>query len=513
MPSSYPPRPPHPPRPGLTPGESDRDLFTQLSGQDTERQHATALLLARHWSSARDYALLCLASATPAAPLAATSAFHQVLNRFEDGIPDGALRPQLLVAVRETVRAWAADEGACAAMPELRKPTGGRGLYTAKPGVATSRKLAERAFVALPAISQCLLWHTEVEAEPIDIPAGLSGFDTAVATSALGQAREQFRAGVVRAHRELAPSSECRFHNRLIDVAARKDGSLPPDVRLHLGQCPHCRHALEQLGYFEGGLGVLLADAVLGWGGRRYLASRPGRSDPADWSATEATAGSTPGGRHRTGADSRHRTAAAVGAGLTSLALLVVVLAARGWSDDGQGMPGVPAWGVPTAVSTSPDPSALPVGAAPSTASLSGPGTDTDGSLRNAATGLCLDVAGPVDSGAEADLARCSSAVSQQWSYQFDGTLRSGADPSLCLATDPGGQSVRLASCTDQPGQVSYVLTAGGELLLGRHQDLALAAEPGTETRHVVAAHRDGSGEQLWAFQKARPKEGSNSPT
>jgi hypothetical protein len=341
----------------------------------------------------------------------------------------------------------------------------------------------------------------------------LSGFDTVTATSALGQAREQFRAGVVRAHRELAPSSECRFHNRLIDVAARRDSTLPTDARLHLGQCPHCRHALEQLACFEGGLEVLLADAVLGWGGRRYVASRPGRSNPADWSATEATATSTAGRRHRTGADGRHRTAAAVGAGLTSLALLAVVLAARGWSDDGQGMPGVPDWGVPAGVSTSPDPSALPVDAAPSSASLSEPGTTTDGSLRNVVTGLCLDVAGPVDSGAEARLARCSSAVSQQWSYEFDGTLRSGADPSLCLATDPGGPRVRLASCTDRPDQVSYVLTGSGELLPDRHQDLALAAESGTETRHVVATPRDGSGEQQWAFQEARPDSGSNSRT
>ncbi|MCZ0990449.1 hypothetical protein O1M54_41550 [Streptomyces diastatochromogenes] len=277
MQSPYPPRPPFPPRPGSLPGESDRDLVARLGDPGDGRHHAVALLLARHWRATRDYAIVCLAAAGPTAQLVATAAFQQVLGRLTGGAVGGALRPQLLVAVRETVRAWAADESACVVMPELRKPTGGRGLRATMPGTPERRQLAERAFQALPGASQCLLWHTEVEAEPINIPAGLSGVDAPTAATALEQAREQFRAGCVRAHRELAPSRECRFYNRLLDVPIRRGGSLLPDVQEHLAACRHCRHAAEQLSHFEGGLEVLLAETVLGWGARRYLDSRPGR--------------------------------------------------------------------------------------------------------------------------------------------------------------------------------------------------------------------------------------------
>lgn len=497
MQSLHPPRPPYPPRPGLIPGAADRELSSRLSGRGPGRQAAIAVLLARHWPSARDYALLCLASATPTAPLAATSAFHQLLDRLEEGGPAGALRPQLLVMVRETIRAWAADDDICAAMPELHKPTGGRGLHLAKPGVAAHRKLAERSFVALPEIAQCLLWHTEVEAEAIDIPAGLTGVDKTTATASLEQAREQFRTGIVRAHRELAPSSECRFHNRLIDVAVGRGVALPQDVRHHLTQCSYCRAAVEQLGCFDGGLEVLLAEAVLGWGGRRYAATRPGRSGPADWAATGTDASPVPG-RHRNAGDGRHRAVAAVGAGLTSLALLAGILAVRGWSDDGPGHLAEPAWGGATA--SGPDygaPSATP---SPSTASAVGSGAENDGRLHNAATGLCLDVEGAIDSGVDLRLAHCSSSPSQQWSYEFDGSLRSGADPSLCLGADAADGTVRVDSCDEQNAATAYVLSPGGEILLAEHQGLALAAEPGTTPPRVVVTGRDGSQEQRWSF-------------
>ncbi|MYW42263.1 hydrolase, partial [Streptomyces sp. SID161] len=333
-----------------------------MNGPEDGHHHAVALLLARHWRPTRDYAVVCLAAAGSSAQLVATAAFHQVLGRMAGGVTGGALRPQLLVAVRDTVRAWAGDDAACVALSELRKTTGGRGLRATKPGPPESRWLADRAFRALPGASQCLLWHAEAEAEAINIPAGLLGIDAATATTALAQAREQFRAGCVRAHRELAPTPECRFYNRLLDVPIRRGGALLPEVRRHLTVCAHCRYAAEQLGRFEDGLPLLLAETVLGWGARRYLDSRPGRVAPEEWPPAPAP-GSQPGapvsgGRHRTGAERRHRTgperryrtgperrhrtgperrhpvAVALGVGLTSLALLATVLVARSWSDD-----------------------------------------------------------------------------------------------------------------------------------------------------------------------------------
>ncbi|MFG2632391.1 hypothetical protein ACGFX8_00060 [Streptomyces sp. NPDC048362] len=355
MQSPYPPRPPYPPLPGPS-GESDGDLISRLAGPYVARHHAVAVLLARHWRAARDYAAVCLTSAGPTAHLVATAAFHQVFDRVSGAAVGCALRPRLLVAVRDTVRAWATDEGTCAALPELRKTAGGRGLSATKPGTPERRQLAESAFQALPGGSQCLLWHTEVEAEPINIPAGLLGIDTATATVALERAREQFRSGCVRAHRELAPSTECRLYNRLLDVAMRRGGgnALPPEVRRHLAVCRFCRYAAEQLAPFTDGLELLLAETVLGWGARRYLDIRPGRG-PAEERPSATVAGAVaPGlaGRHRVVGEGRrrHRTVVALGVALTSLLLLTTALAVRSWSVDN----GVPARPVPGATWVAP---------------------------------------------------------------------------------------------------------------------------------------------------------------
>ncbi|CAM5245379.1 RICIN domain-containing protein [Streptomyces aurantiogriseus] len=521
MQSPNPPRPPYPPRPGWTPGDSDRDLAARLGTDGNAR--AVALLLARHWRSAHDYATVCLAgNSEDSARLVAAAAFHEVFGRLAGGRAGGALRPLLLVAVRDTVREWAGADGVVAVLPELRKTVGGRGLRAARPATPERRRLAERAFQSLPAASQCLLWHTEVEAEPITVPAGLLGVDDITAQAGLERAHEQFRTACVRAHRELAPTSECRFYNRLLDVPLRRGGTLLPDVRQHLAECRYCRHAAEQLSHFDGGLDVLLGETVLGWGARRYLDSRPGR-------ATTATTG-TParpaevrvaggGGRHRTTSaglldlsGGRSRKAVLIGVGLTSLALLATVLVTRSWSED-NGVPGPRAtWGAP-AGGTSPAGSAgapsapegpASTGSAPA-ASAARPAEVVHGRLRSTAAGLCLDTAGGrIEAGAPAVLAACSSAASQQWSYQDDGLLRSTAAPALCLAADPARGTTVLAGCVVHAGEVFFDLTVRGELLLRRGGGGQVVA-PGTgrSRTHVVVADRNGSEGQRWVFDAA----------
>ncbi|MET9450822.1 RICIN domain-containing protein [Streptomyces cinerochromogenes] len=551
MQSPYPPRPPYPPLPAPR-GESDRDLVARLSGPEDGHHHAVALLLARHWRPTRDYAVVCLAAAGPTAQLVATAAFHQVLGRTAGGAAGGALRPRLLVAVRDLVRAWAVDDAARIALPELRKTTGGRGLHATKPGPPESRQLAARAFRSLPGASQCLLWHAEVEAEPINIPAGLLGIDTATAATALEQAREQFRAGCVRAHRELAPTTECRFHNRLLDVPLRRGGTLLPDVRRHLTVCAHCRHAAEQLGLFDGGLPLLLAETVLGWGARRYLDSRPGRAAPEEWPApppSPPAASPGTGGRHRTAAEPRRRKTVALGVGLVSLAVLATVLVARSWSDDnavpapgatwgapaggtweapagggrgapvggGRAVPGGGTRGGPAGGATGPSGAGARSAAgnsAPSAPSVGAPVEVAHGTLRGLASRLCLDVRGDrVAAGAGVRLAPCSTALAQQWSYQDGGLLHSAADPALCLAADPRTRTVALAGCRAPAAEVSYDVTARGEILLRRHHGLALAPGSGRSGARVGVAERDGSAGQRWALEPAavggRPRSGT----
>ncbi|MFD9317766.1 RICIN domain-containing protein [Streptomyces sp. NPDC060053] len=535
MQSPNPPRPPHPPRPGWIPGDSDPQLAARLAGRppgDEGRAPAVALLFARHWRAAHDYATVCLAGTEDTARLVAAAAFHEVFGRLADGGTGGALRPQLLVAVRETVRKWAGADGVADVLPELRKTVGGRGLRAARAGTAERRQLAERSFQLLPAASQCLLWHTEVEAEPISVPAGLSGVDALSATAALEQAREQFRAGCVRAHRELAPTSECRFYNRLLDIPLRRGGTLLPDVRQHLAHCRFCRHAAEQLSHFDDGLDVLLAETVLGWGARRYLDSRPGRTATADPSAGSAAparpaVGHPPvgGGRHRTTSSGlldlpgRRPKAVLVGVGLTSLALVATVFVAKGWSDD-NGVPSPGAtWGAPVGGNGTPATGArgLPGGSddpspsgSPSAASASRSAEVAHGRLRGPDTELCVDAArGLARPGAGIVLAGCSQAASQQWSYQDDGLLRSAADPTLCLAADPDRRTTALVSCLVHAGETFFDLTVRGELLLRRDDGLVVGRAVGKPGAAVVVTERDGSGGQRWVFDTAGEASGA----
>ncbi|MFD3620078.1 RICIN domain-containing protein [Streptomyces sp. NPDC058676] len=473
--------------------------------------HAVALLMARHWRATYDYAAICLVSSAGSASMAAAAAFHRVLG----AAGGGAVRPRLLRAVRETVKEWAADDGISAVLPEIRKPTGGRGLRAARSVTPERRQLAERAFQALPGASQCLLWHTEAEAEPISVPAGLLGVDTARASAALEQAREQFRTGCVRAHRELAPTTECRFYNRLLDVPIRRGGGLLPDVQQHLMACRYCRHAAEQLSHFEGGLEDLLAETVLGWGARRYLDSRPGRGNAQAASAAGLALRPRSGGRHRPDqaghrpagaglltAPRRHPKAMLVGAGLTSLALLVTVLVTKGWSDEG-GTPDPRAtWGAASGNSVSPGAvDETPAAGSPSAATVGNRVEVGHGRLRNVVADLCLDVrGGRSEDGAGTVLTACSTAGSQQWSYQDDGLLRSAVAPTLCLDADADEGSVVLADCVVHAGEVRYDLTVRGELLLRRGGGLLVAPGAG---KALVVTERDGSAEQQWVLESA----------
>ncbi len=502
------------------------NLAAQLRGRvEGESGYAVALLLARHWQSTYDYAAVCLAAEGDLATMAATAAFHRVLGRLERGESNQALRPQLLVAVRETVREWSADDGISVLLPELRKPTGARGLRAARARTSEKRELAERSFGVLPRAAQCLLWHTEVEAEPLSVPAGLLGVYTVSAAAALEQAREQFRNACVHAHRELAPTKECRFYNRLLDVPIRRGGALLPDVEQHLLVCRHCRHAAEQLSHFEGELGVLLAEAVLGWGARRYLDSRPGRSGPGAYPRGQAgRGGGRPGGggRHRLMArmplpDERFnrpkgRTrAVVVGVGVLSFALLASVIGLRDRSDTSS----IPKadWGAVSGYTTGPaaaSPSAgqksvsssPPAGDSASAGPAGYPGVTERGRLRHLATGLCLDIrGGRVVAGAGTGLAVCSSAATQQWSYEDDGLLRSLADPGLCLDSHSAAGEVFLSGCVgSRADEIRYDLTVQGELLPHWREELVVAPVSLRAGAGVVVRTRSGAVGEKWTL-------------
>ncbi|MFI6034937.1 ricin-type beta-trefoil lectin domain protein [Streptomyces sp. NPDC051315] len=522
-----PPRPPYPP-PGGGPGESDESLAAGVrGGTDSEVGQSTALLIARHWQPVHAYAVICLASSTDVASMVTTAAFHQVFDRLKLGEPGTALRPRLLVTVRDTIRLWAADEGLSGVLPDLRKPAGARGMRAAKSMTPENRVLTERAFHGLPPVARCVLWHVEVEAEPITVAAGLLGMDTDMVAAAHEQAREKLREGCVRAHRELAPSKDCRFHNRLLDVPMRRGGDLLPDVRQHLDACRYCRSAAEQLGHFEGDLGVLLAEAVLGWGARRYAESRPGRADGQSVrlrGSARHRGGRSRGSRRATLLDripsARRRgpggpspRALMTGVGLASAGLLTTLLATGTWSDDGGAGPaastsatgggaasGTDSRSAPTVTPSVPDTAQLPT--APSRARL-----------RNAAADLCLDIRDEVTAGAALELAACTSEATQRWSYGNDGQLRSAADPELCVDSHADAGVVILGACAEagdaRAADVRYDLTVQGELLPRWDETLALAStgeDPGAD---VVVKVRDHSTGQRWLTDAVTASPGS----
>ncbi|MFE3637226.1 RICIN domain-containing protein [Streptomyces sp. NPDC059168] len=536
MPTPHPPRPPYPP-PGGDSGESDEFLAVPLrAGSDAEASRSTALLMARHWPAAHDYALVCLATSGPLAHMVTGAAFHRTLARLALGESAEAVRPRLLVAVRDTVLNWSGEDRVAAVLPALRKPAGGRGMRNAKTLIPENRILSERSFQSLPRLEQTLLWHIEVEAEPMGVPAALLGLDIDGAAAAFEQAREKFREGCVRAHRELAPTADCRHYNRLLDVPIRRGGALLPDVQQHLTGCRFCRHAAEQLGRVEGGLGVLLAEAVLGWGARRYLESRPGRSGPARARGTSPA----PGGRGRgggrrgpleggpaRGSGGRRRRGRAprplgvllgpaagwpsrtllVGVGVASAMLLATVVALSVRPDAGDRTAPVssdaaPGTGVrpPTGPATSPGTAGLPAAGRPAR-------------LRNAATGRCLDVGGEIRAGATVVLAACSAAPAQRWTYEADGLLRSAADPRLCLDSHADAGVVILGRCAGagerRGDDVRYDLTVRGEFPPRWDRSLALAPGGDGAGTDVVVKVRDDSAAQRWRADAPSASPGS----
>ncbi|MEU6372376.1 RICIN domain-containing protein [Streptomyces sp. NPDC046909] len=515
MPTPHPPRPPYPP-PGGVPGESDDDLASLLRGRpDGEAAQSAALLMARHWPSVHEYAVICLAARSDVASMVTAAAFHQVLDRLALGEQATALRPRLLVRVRDTVLEWSAEDRISGALPDLGKPAGGRGMRAAKSLTPENRKLAERSFQLLPGLARCLLWHTEVEAEPIAVPAALLGMDTDTASAALDQAREKFREGCVHAHRELAPTKDCRFYNRLLDVPIRRGGALLPDVQQHLTECPYCRFAAEQLSHFEGGLGVLLAEAVLGWGARRYLDSRPGRGESGPRGRGGARHGGgrrrllprvpTPGRRPPEGP--RPSRVLLTGVGLASAGLLASVLAASLMSDDDGAQP----IASDSATGISESPSAGVSTSPPGTAQL--PIIPRQSRLRNVGADLCLDIRGEVRKGASTELEACSDAASQKWTYDDDGLLRSGANPALCLDSHVDAGVVILGTCADEKSgradDVRYDVTVQGEFITRWDEQLALTSTAGAADDDIVVKVRDGSAGQRWVTDSGSPSAGA----
>ncbi|WP_443061198.1 RICIN domain-containing protein [Streptomyces sp. NBC_00453] len=485
-------------------------------------------LLDRHWEAAFAYARLCT-DGVPSAGMLTTAAFTRLFGEtLRQNGPTSAWRPQLLVTVRRIAAEWDNDHRREHLHPELCSQGGDRVAARLLP--AADRRLLSGAFQRLPQSARCMLWHVEVEAEPLEIPGGLLGLEEEDARVELERARERLREECLQVHRELAPEQECRRYLRMLDVTYRRGGvEIDPDLNAHLAGCRHCGRTADQLAQFNHGIGLALAEAVLGWGARAYVQSRASMAEQPGALPEEIPAppipgepftreypspgpGSRPGGRaaarrsaHRAARHTaaRRRNLAAAVVTVSGLIVLPLVL----WSVLGSGDGGTAADGghpSETPGSGKGTPAADPSWVSTSTGSQ---GT-LRGRLHNVDSGLCVAVIGKkAVEGAETELADCSSSAVQQWSYETDGRLRSVADPGLCLDSHLGF-SVQLAPCTgaSKPGarNIRYDFTLQGTLVPRWDQDLALTPAATDGSGALVVKTRDDSTAQRWVFDTSK---------
>ncbi|EFL36722.1 hydrolase [Streptomyces viridochromogenes DSM 40736] len=258
-------------------GATDEQLSAELRKWTgaTPALHPVGELLDRHWEAAFAYARLCT-DGPRSAGILTTAAFTRIFGEtLRQNGPTSAWRPHLLVTVRRITAEWATDHRHEMLHPDLLSGAGEGERVAARLLPPPHRRLLSGAFQRLPQSARCLLWHVEVEAEPLIEPAGLLGLDEEGARVELGRARARLREECLQLHRELAPDEECRRYLRLLDVTYRRGGlDIDPDLRAHIEGCGHCGTAADQLDRFNHGLGAALAEAVLGWGGREYTESR-----------------------------------------------------------------------------------------------------------------------------------------------------------------------------------------------------------------------------------------------
>ncbi|MER7834962.1 RICIN domain-containing protein [Streptomyces sp. NPDC096040] len=488
--------------------------------------HPVGELLDRHWEAAFAYARLCT-DGTRGAGMLTTAAFTRLFGEsLRQTGPTAAWRPQLLVTVRRIAAEWDNDGRSELLHPELRVGKGERAASRLLP--PANRRLLSRAFQRLTQSSRAVLWHTEVESEPLSTPAGLLGLDEQDTRVELRRARERLREECLQVHRELAHEDECQRYVRMIDVTFRRGGvDIDRDLQQHLHGCTHCRHTADQLHQFNGGhgLGLALAEAVLGWGAHTYVESRAGLAEePAEQEATPhgrlaggeafAPAPGAPGkdlivhpalsrrAKQRAARRVRRRNLAVAVGAVSGLLVLPLVL----WSVLGSGDDSGPA--------AAGKPSATPgKGTSSSGPSWIGTSQTAQGTLRgrlhNNASGLCIGVVGKKPAkGAETELAECSSAAGQQWTYENDGLLRNGADPGLCLDSHLG-YSVQLAPCSAASGtagrSIRYDFTLQGALVPRWDQDLALAPAATDGGGSLVVKTRANVAAQRWVMDTSQP--------
>ncbi|MBO0984960.1 RNA polymerase sigma factor, partial [Rathayibacter sp. SD072] len=293
----------------------DADLIALVREGDAA---ASAELWRRHASAARS---LARAWSSLDADDLVSEAFLRTLDAIaKGGGPEGAFRPYLFTAVRNA----AATGGRRSGREQPLDAIGGVAADDDGPEelalAALDRDLGIRAFRALPARWQEVLWYTAVEGMTPAEAAPLLGLRPN-GVAALGhRAREGLRGEWIQQHVSVtAAEGECRWV--LQQAGAHTRGRLALRDRrradAHLEECPSCRGALAEAAGASARLAVALLPLVAGVGGATAYAAAGGAGGAPVAGTTGGAAAGTTGG-------------AAAGAVTTGSASLVAAIAAAG---------------------------------------------------------------------------------------------------------------------------------------------------------------------------------------
>nr|WP_227411695.1 sigma-70 family RNA polymerase sigma factor [Cryobacterium sp. BB736] len=205
------------------------------------------------------------------------------------GGPTGAFRPYLYTVIRNLAARWGSADRAVQ-VPDLDAVA--EPILPDDPSLELDRSLTARAFGALPARWQAVLWYTEVEGlDPHQVAPYLGMNANSVAALAY-RAREGLRRAWLQAHVSHAGvTRECRWVSARIGDRSR-DGLGARDRKRfddHIASCARCGIVAEEVEDISARLAAVLLPLTLGGvvGGSMLAAFGAGRSAHIPDSAAE----------------------------------------------------------------------------------------------------------------------------------------------------------------------------------------------------------------------------------
>lgn len=257
---------------------SDQDLLTAIRNGDRD---AYTQLWERHAAAIRKAATFFT---TYDADDITAETFTRILRSIDRGHgPTTAFRSYALVTAKNIAAEWGRSnrEVALEHVGDEEDPS----LSAFTDDSSEDRSLAIRAFQALPDRWQEILWYSEVERmQPAQIAPLLGMKPNAVAALAV-RAREGLRQEWIQAH--LQSDHVPDEHKWVIEKAGKyARNKLTPAMRrsvdAHLGACPNCRLAYDEVDHAGSRVAAIILPLTLGPAAAGYVA----------WAADQNTAAS-----------------------------------------------------------------------------------------------------------------------------------------------------------------------------------------------------------------------------